>query len=81
MQRMLMKVFLFSQFSYCLLIWMFLSRKMEHRINGIHKRALKLVCHDSDDLTFQKLLAKEKSASLYQENLQLLATEILKSKH
>ena len=59
---------------------MFHSRKMEHRVNNIHKRALKLVYKDSHDLTFQELLAKGKSVSVHQRNFQLLATEILKSK-
>ena len=79
-QRMLMKAFVSSQFSYCLLIWMFHSRKMEHRINSIHKRALKLVYQDSPNLAFQELLAKDKSVSVHQKNLQLPATEIFKSK-
>ena len=79
-RRMLMKAFVFSQFSYCPLIWMFHSRKMEQRITSIHKRALKLVYQDSTDLTFQELLAKDKSVSVHQENLQLQATEIFKSK-
>ena len=46
-RRMLKKAFVSSQFSYCPLIWMFRCRKMEHRINSIHKRALKLVYQDS----------------------------------
>ena len=79
-RKMPMKTFLSSQFSYCPLIWMFHSRKMEHRINSIHKRALKLVYQDSPDLTFQELLAKDKSVSVHQKILQLLATEIFKSK-
>ena len=58
---------------------MFHSRKMEHRINSIHKRALNLVYQDSLDLTFQELLAKDKSVSVHRKNLQLLATEIFKS--
>ena len=53
---------------------------MEHRINSIHKRALKLVYQDSPDLTYQELLAKDKSVSVHQKNLQLLATGIFKSK-
>ena len=53
---------------------------MEHRINSIHKRALKLVYQDSSDLTFQELLAKDKSVSVHQKSLQFLATEIFKSK-
>ena len=59
---------------------MFYSRKMEHGINSIHKRALKLVYQDSHDITFQELLIKHKSVSVHQKNLQLLATEIFKSK-
>ena len=67
-------------FSYCPVIWMFRSGKMDHRINSIHKRALKLVYEDSHNLTFQELMTKEKSVSVHQKNLQLLATEIFKSK-
>ena len=52
-QRMLMKAFVSSRFSNCPLIWMFHSRKMEHKINSIHKRALKLVYQDSRDFTLQ----------------------------
>ena len=36
-QRMLMKVFISSEFSYCPLTWMFHSRKMQHRISSIQK--------------------------------------------
>ena len=66
-RRMPMKAFVFSQFSYCPLIWMFHSRKMGHRIYSIHKRALKLVYQDSHDLTFQELLAIDKSVSVHQK--------------
>ena len=57
---------------------MFHSRKMENRINSIHKIALKLVYQDTHELTFQELLAKGKSANVHQKNL--LTTEIFKSK-
>ena len=77
-QRMLMKEFVSSHFSYCPLIWIFHSRKMEHRINSIQKWALKFVYEDSRKLTCHKLLAKDKSISVHLRNLQLLATEIFK---
>ena len=79
-RRMLMKAFVSSQFSYCPLVWIFHNRKMEHRINNIHKRALKLVYQDFPDLKFQELLAKGKSVSVHQKNLLIPATEIFKSK-
>ena len=63
-----------------LLIWTFQSRKKEHWINNIQKKALKLVSQNSHDLTFNDLLAKDKSVSVYQKNLRLLATVIFKSK-
>ena len=34
---LLMRTFIESQFSYCLLIWMFCSRKMNRKINDIHE--------------------------------------------
>ena len=62
---MLLKTFTSSQFFYCPLIWMFHSIKMEHE--------------DSHDFTFQEL-PKGKSVNVHQKNLQLLASEIIKSK-
>ena len=59
---------------------MFRGRKIKHRINSIHKRGFELVYEDSHDLTFHELLAKDKSVSVHQKTLQLLATEIFKSK-
>ena len=77
-RRMLMKDFVSTQYSNCPLIWMLHSRKMEHRINSIHKRALKLNYQNFHDPIFQELLTKDKSVSVDQKNLQLLATEIFK---
>ena len=41
--RVLMKVFIESQFGYCPLIWMFHSRKLNNKIYRLHERALRLV--------------------------------------
>ena len=45
---------------------MFHSRKMEHRINSTHWRALKLVYDDYHNLTVQELLAKDISVTVHQ---------------
>ena len=50
--RVIMKAFIESQFSYCPLIWMYHSRELNHKINRLHKRALKLVYNDNT-LTFE----------------------------
>ena len=39
-RKVLIKVFITSQFSYCPLIWMFHRRTLNNRINNIHERAL-----------------------------------------
>ena len=42
-KRSIMNAFILSQFLYCLLKWMFHSRKLNHRINKIHERDLRIV--------------------------------------
>ena len=60
---------------------MFHSRAMEHRINRIHKRTLRLIYPNQHQLTFKELLEKNKTVSIHQRNLQILATEIYKAKN
>ena len=78
---MLMKAFIVLQFSYCPLVCIFHSRNTKNRVNKIHERALRLVYDDSPYLSFDELLIKDKSVSIHQRNLQLLATEIFKVKN
>ena len=68
--RVLVNSFIKSQFSYCPLIWMFHSRKMEHSINKIHERALYFIYPSDSKLTFKELLDKNKTVSIHQKNLQ-----------
>ena len=50
---------------------------MEHRINRIHEKALKLIYNDTAKLSFEgELVKRDKSVSIHQRNLQLLATKI-----
>ena len=76
--RSVMKAFICSQFGYYPLVWMFDSRKINNRINSLHKRALRVVYRDYK-ATFSELLSKDKSVTIHQRNLQLLATEIFKT--
>ena len=54
-----MKAFTESRFSYCLLVWMFCSRKMNRKINHIDERALRLVYEDYTT-PFDDLLVRDK---------------------
>ena len=79
-RRLIMNVFIFSQFGYCPLVWMFHSRKLNNRINNIHERALRIVYRDYES-TLQQLLKQNKSVSIHQRNLQIFATKIFKIKN
>ena len=54
-RRLITNAFIFSQFGYCPLVWMFHSRKLNNRIKNIHERALRIVCRVYES-TFQQLL-------------------------
>ena len=60
---------------------MFRSQAMEHRINRIHERTLRLIYPNQHQLTFKQLLEKNETVSIHQRNLQTLATEIYKAKN
>ena len=61
---------------------MFHSRAMEHRINRVHGRTLRLIYLNQHQLTFKELLEKKnKAVSIHQRNLQTLATEIYETKN
>ena len=59
---------------------MFHSRKLNNRISNIHERALRIVFRDYES-TFQQLVKQNRSVSIHQRNLQILATEIFKTKN
>ena len=79
-RKLIANAFIVSQFSNCPLSWMFHSRAMEHRINSIHERTLRLIYPNQHQLTFKELLEKKKTVSTHQRNLQTLATEIHNAK-
>jgi exonuclease III len=79
-RKRIMKAFILSQFSYCPLLWMFHSRKLNHRINRIHERCLRLIYKDYVS-TFQELLVKDSSLTIHETNLHKLALEIFRVKN
>ena len=59
---------------------MFHSRRIEHRVNKIHEKALCLIYPSDSKLTFKELLDKKQTVSIHQKNLQVLTTEVFKVK-
>ena len=66
-----------AQFSYCPLIWMFHSRKLNNKINKLHERCLGIVYSDSTS-SFDKLIETDNSVPVHHRNIQVLATESYK---
>ena len=73
-KRVIMKAFTESQFGYCPLVWMFNSRSLNNKINRIHERALRITYNDKSS-SFQKLLEKDNSVTIYYSNIKIRATE------
>ena len=79
-RRLILNSIITSHFSYCLVVWMFHSRKLNGRINHIHERALRIIYKDYNS-SFQELLIEDKSLNIHHRNLQKLVTEIFKVKN
>ena len=77
--QLLMRSFIMTQFSYCPLIWMCHSRKINIQINKLHERALRLVCNNKSSY-FWELLERDNSVTIHEKNIQVLLTEIFKVK-
>ena len=78
-KRVLMKAFIESQFSYCPLIWMFHSRSVNNKINHLHERSLRIV-YKNNISSFEYLLKKDRSFTIYHRNIQSIAIELFKVK-
>ena len=76
-KKVLIKTFFMAQFSYCPLIWMFHSRKLNNKINKLHKHCLRIV-HSDNTSFFEELLETDNSVSVHHRNIQVLATELYK---
>ena len=59
---------------------MFHNPTLNHKINKLHERALRIVYKD-ENLTFQELLDKDGSVTVHHRNLQKLAIEMYKIKN
>ena len=78
-RRILLKTFIEYQFGYCSLIWMFHSRRLNNKVNHLHERLLRIVYKDNYS-SYVDLLAKDKSFTIYQRNIQSLPIELFKVK-
>ena len=68
--------FIYSNFNYCPLVWMFCLRASNNKINKIHERALR-VCQNDYVSTFENLLYNTNSLDIHSK-IQKLMIEIYK---
>ena len=59
---------------------MFHSRELNNKMSRIHEKALRITYEDKCS-TFQELLEKDNSLSIYHRNVQKLSTDINKVMH
>ena len=76
-KKILMNSFFKSQFSYCLLVWMCHSRRINNKINHLHKRCLRVIYNDNIS-SFKELLERDGSVPIHNRNLQVLPIEMFK---
>ena len=69
-----------SQFQYCSLIWVLHSRQLDKYINKILERVLRITYKD-DESTYSKLLEKNYAVTVHTKNLQLLTTDMYKTRN
>ena len=72
-----MKAFFMAQFSYCPVIWMFNSRKLNNEIKKLLELFLRIVYSDNTS-PFAEPLEIDNYVSMHQRNFQVLATELYK---
>ena len=72
-KRSIMNSFILWQFSCCPLMWMFHNRKLNHRINKIHK-----IVYNDHHCTFEELLERDNSFTIHERNLLKLAIKMFK---
>ena len=78
-RRLIFKVFIISQFSYCPLVWMFHTKQLNNRINSLHEKTLRVTYQDRNS-SFTELLNLHKSVFIHYRCIKYLLTGIYKVK-
>ena len=79
-KKVLLSSFVHFHFRYSPLVWMFQSRKINSKIDKVHKKALRLL-YDDDESTFEELLKRDEGFTVHETNIQKLMLEMFKAKN
>ena len=69
--------FFSSQFNYCPLTWMFQNGSLNHKINRLHKRCLRIIYNETHS-SYDELFDPGNSVSTHHRNCEILATEMFR---
>ena len=76
-KEILLSSFIISHFSYCLLIWMFCSKKSTKKANAVHERSLQIIRNDYEPL-YPLLLEEAHQITFHQRCINSLMIEVCK---
>ena len=76
-RKCMVSSFIASYYSYCPLVWMFYSRRLNTLINHVHERALRIIYQDYNS-SFKELFRKDSSLTIHQRNLNYWLQKCLK---
>ena len=67
-RRVLMNAFMKSQFSYCMLAWIFYGRTLNNKIGRLHEKALRLAHKNKTSLSFEDLPKNDETVNIHLKN-------------
>ena len=76
-KKVIFNSFIKGQLNYCPLLWMFSTRKVNHKINRFHERGLRALLNDETS-TFYDMLSKINDIAIHLKNIPKLTIEFYK---
>ena len=69
--------FIYLNFDYCPLVWMFSHKKSLNKIERLHKRALRFLLNDYEN-SYEELLKKSEKCNMNLQRIKFLCIEYIK---
>ena len=76
-KKVIFNSFFKGQLNYCPSLWMFNTKKVNHKINRLHERGLRALLNDETS-AFNDMLAKSNDTTIHIKNIQKLMIEFCK---
>ena len=76
-KKVIFNSFFKGQLNYCPSLWMFNTKKVNHKINRLHERGLRALLNDETS-AFNDMLAKSNDTTIQIKNIQKLMIEFCK---